>query len=241
MVDLLFSGLQKVALHLFHYWKQNLSNTLIWGILETFVLSSIHSGILFHCVNCADTCLFKSSAVFSLCLLTVFADKGMHFSLLLYCFLSIITAIFTFYGRKNKCSPAAMGRFVFCCEARNLKAGFSTHLSLGLMKFCKVLNWISQGLKHNWKNCRGLSSFSQYLDFKCLANSDGFIGTLAEFSKHSQSKIFKYFLSMWSAWPTLCLSSLTVRACVCFYRSQDDTIIEWFGLEVVSCNFILSW
>ena len=79
-------------------------------MLEISVLPSNCIANLPHCIICSNACFFQSSAMFSICLPNIFADKGMHFSLTSIFFLYIRAAIFTVTWRAG----------VFCNDMRLL-------------------------------------------------------------------------------------------------------------------------
>lgn len=122
MADIPFSVSQKEVLHFtiktesgkYHHLRHFRNNCTIIQLHRKPLLLCNFYRLLF--LQTLSNVCYASPAVFT--------DEETHFSLLLYCFLCIITVIFTFYGRKNKRFPCGMWYFLFCCEARTLRGGF---------------------------------------------------------------------------------------------------------------------
>lgn len=92
LVHLSLSGSQKTqVLCALFYWN---ANTIRQEKVETSMLSSSRIANLSHCVTSCNTCFFKSSAMSSVHLPTLFTDKGVHFCLLPCYFACIISVIF---------------------------------------------------------------------------------------------------------------------------------------------------
>lgn len=83
--------------------------------------------------------------MFSILLPTGFADEGMHFSLLPYCFAHTILPIFATTGRTSV-SPMVCSLF-FTIKQQTTKED-ARDPSFSLVKFCEVLDCLSHDLKH---------------------------------------------------------------------------------------------
>lgn len=104
-----------------------------------------------HCIICCNIYFFKSPIFLEYS--NGFANKRMHFNLLPYCFLAILTS-FTVVGRKSV-FPVVCFFLNFCIEETIAKQ-FSKQLSLSLMKICKILDLGSHDIKHMISNIWGV-------------------------------------------------------------------------------------
>lgn len=156
-------------------------------MLEISVLPPNCIANLPHCIICSNACFFQSSAMFSICLPNIFADKGMHFFLRnaflfdIKFFLHIRAASFPVTWRAGV-SAMRLLVFLYWIVATRKRL-------LNIYHLWNVILW-STGLSiTSWnvaeKHQRDLSACSECFIFKYHGNYNSFIPSLANISRYN--------------------------------------------------------
>lgn len=93
-----------------------------------------------HYIICSNACFFRPSAMFSICLLNIFSDKRMCFTLTSFFFLLHVTVTcFTVAGRTG---------FFFSFRLQETEKILLNIYHYMWQYFFKVLGWVSYDSKH---------------------------------------------------------------------------------------------